>query len=237
MDEVGVAGAASLPTVRALDSLWFDTTAKPLWLPKTLLPYLRLRRRLDLAPVQRHQANVTLPKGALPNCKACRDICCVGRRNQVTLRLVDIATLLDIGRADLISTEWPSRDASHEAQTSAQRRFYRSQTHALFPTLKQDKSERCLALSEHNRCTLHPHWPLSCARFPYSLDRDDNEVFYSSRCGSAQMYEGSEALQRCEVMIDATLNAYNHRIRDFVLLELQRPALDRLALTQYLRLT
>lgn len=226
--------AHRFPTVEALDALFIKTTSKPLWLPPDLLRYLKLKRDIDLTQVRRKDAMVTLPRGALPNCRACTNSCCVGKENTVSLRLVDIARLIDLGRTDLIATEQPN--LAQVPSTMARRRFMASRSFAVFPVLKQDANHRCLALSADSRCSLHPHWPLSCARFPYSLDRDDNEVFYSSRCGSAEMYYESADVKRCEVMIDATLNAYNQRIRDFVLLEYARPALDALGLTRYLAL-
>jgi Fe-S-cluster containining protein len=219
----------TVPDTRSrLEALWLETTAEPLWMPKTLWRYIRLRRRVSLKVLARGDVDVPAPPRALPNCRACTDICCIGKKNQVSLRLVDIAMLMDMGRADLIAREHsePPQDSS------ARKRLAGSQTASMFPVLKQDEDERCLALGKDKRCSIYPQWPLSCARFPYSLDRDDHEIFYSPRCPS---YEIVQHHERINVMVDAALAAYNERIRDFILVEFAWPGLEQIGLAQYLR--
>jgi Fe-S-cluster containining protein len=214
---------------RALDALWRETTAEPLWMPKTLWRYLRLKRRINLAPLSRADVHVLPGPRALSKCRACTDSCCFGKKNEVSLRLVDIAVLMDLGRTDLISR----KKAALPEDSAARARFAQSRTRAVFPVLRQDESERCMALTSDKRCSLYPDWPLSCARFPYSLDLDDREIFYSPRCPSYTVVPNDE---RIETMIDAALGAYNERIRDWVLLEFARPSLDRLGFLAFLDL-
>ncbi len=215
---------------RALEALWRETTQKPLWLPKTLWRYLRLRRRIDLRSLSRFDLKVLGPPHGLPNCRACTDICCIGKKNQVSLRLVDIASLMDLGRTDLIARE----RVDPPADSVARERFLGSRTHATFPVLRQDENERCLALGRDRRCSLHPHWPLSCARFPYSLDLDDREIFYSPRCPSIDVTGHHE---RVNGMVDAAISAYNERIRDWILVEFAWPGLERHGFTAFLHKT
>jgi len=213
---------------RALEALWTETTAKSLWLPKTLWRYMNLKRRVNLRMLHRWDVDVPPPPRALPNCRACTDICCIGKKNQVSLRLVDIAMLMDMGREDLIAVEHdaPPKDSY------ARERFLQSRTYAMFPVLKQDEQERCAALGRDKRCTIYPAWPLSCARFPYSLDLEDKEIFYSPRCPSYDIVLGHE---RINVMIDAALTAYNERIRDFILVEFAWAGLQRHGFATYVR--
>src|SRR5262249_44265735 len=122
-----------------------------------------------------------------------------------------------------------------DSASGARRRFLTSRTFEVFPVLKQDTTERCLALGADKKCSLYPNWPLSCARFPYSLDLEAREIFYSPRCPVYDLVENPRDA-RVETMVDATLAAYNERIRDWILLEYQRPALVALGLTAFLRL-
>lgn len=217
----------------ALEAMWQETTKRPLWMPPTFLRWLRLSRRVNLTPLSRADVRVEGPRYGVSKCSACTDNCCVGKKSTVTLRLIDIATLIDIGRTDLIRRDKP-KDAEANP-TKARARFLASDAYKIFPVLKQDEHDRCLALDKGWRCSLHPHWPLSCARFPYSLDLDAREIFYSPRCPSYDVVDSSYE-PRVKTMIDATLAAYNERIRDFVLLEFARPGLERIGLTEYLNL-
>lgn len=217
-----------------LEALWRETTATPLWMPPRFLRWLRLARRVNLKPLLRRDVRVEGPRFGVSKCSVCTDNCCIGKRNTVSLRLVDIATLVDVGRTDLIRRDKPAISES-ERISSARARFLASDAYKLFPVLRQDDRDRCVALDDRNRCTLRPHWPLSCARFPYSLDLDAKEIFYSPRCPSYDIVETKEE-PRVKTMIDATLGAYNERIRDFVLVEMAPRGLERIGLLEWLNL-
>ncbi|MCC6811604.1 MAG: YkgJ family cysteine cluster protein [Deltaproteobacteria bacterium] len=223
------------PKRSALEALWTETTRRPLWLPPNLLRYVRLSRRVNLVPLRRRDVRVEGPRFGVSKCNACTNNCCVGKKNTVSLRLVDIATLIDLGRADLIRREKPRFSEADKLSSKARARFLASDAFTVFPVLRQDEHDRCAALSDGNRCTLHPHWPLSCARFPYALDLDAREVFYSPRCPSYDIVDAVSE-PRVKTMIDATLAAYNERIRDFVLLDHARAGLERIGLTEWLNL-
>jgi Fe-S-cluster containining protein len=217
--------------VRALEALWQKVSAKPLWLPPHFWRYLRLRRRIELRELARSDVRISTPLPVANNCRACTDTCCVGKKNTVSLRLIDIAWLLDGDRTDLIAADKPTFTDSE--MSAARRRFTESRTFAMFPVLRQDAAERCAALGPSGACSLYPHWPLSCARFPYSLDLSEREIFYSPRCGSLSP-TASFAEPRVRMMIDATLAAYNQRIRDWILCDYAWGELTRIGLTRFL---
>ena len=87
------------------------------------------------------------------------------------------------------------------------------------------------ALDKNLRCTLHPHWPTSCERFPYSLSAVRREVVWGTRCG-VQRREPTAA--RSDELFHAAVAAYNERIKDAVLLTHARSALDALGLGTWL---
>lgn len=219
------------PAVRALDALWLQVSAQPLWLPPNFWRFLKLRRKIELREVQRKDFHITTPAPLVTSCRACTDTCCVGKKNTVSLRLVDIAWLLDLGRTELIANDKPT--FTEDETSRARHRFTESSTFKMFPVLRQDARERCLALSASGDCTLYPDWPLSCARFPYSIDLTEREIFYSPRCASFSRV-GSFDEPRIRVMIDAALSAYNQRIRDWILLDYAWAELEKIGVTRFL---
>lgn len=219
------------PAVQALERLWREVSAKPLWLPPNFWRFIKLRGRFELREISRRDFHISTPIPLVTNCRACTDTCCVGKKNTVSLRLVDIAWLIDLGRTDLMTADKP--DFAEDEMSRARQRFTESTTFARFPVLRQDARERCLALSVGGDCTLYPHWPLSCARFPYSIDLSDREIFYSPRCPSFTRSESFDE-PRIRMMVDAALAAYNQRIRDWILLDYAWPALERIGVTRFL---
>ncbi len=172
------------------------------------------------------------PAGKINDCSCCSDICCVGPRSTVLLRLKDIATLLDLGRSDLLTTQKPRFGEDEQLSHPALRRHLASDAWHTFPVLRQDSMGACAALSRSGQCSLYPHWPLSCARFPYSLHADEREVFFSKRCESYWIRPGVD--QRIEKMARAAVESYNERIRDAVLLEYARDRLGQIGLLPFL---
>lgn len=93
----------SLPTVQALDALWGRVQQKPLWAPPNFWRYLKLRSQVRLRFLNVSEVDVKIPAGKINACSECFDICCVSPHSTVLLRLRDIATLMDVGRTDLIA--------------------------------------------------------------------------------------------------------------------------------------
>lgn len=223
-----------LPTVQALSALWDEVRTRPLWAPPNFWRYLKLRREMRLRLLRPERAQVVAPPGKVNDCSSCTDICCIGPRSTVLLHLRDIATLVDIGRTELIR---PPKDKPRfsEAEFQARpalRRHTQSRAWRTFPVLKQNSFYACAALSREGKCSLYPHWPLSCARFPYSLHADAMEVFYSPRCQSFWIRpDKGDNIQR---MVEDAVASYNERIMDFVLLAYRPAELAALGLLAFL---
>ena len=218
---------------RGLEALWRTVTARPLWLPPNFFRYLRLSRNVDTRRVRRDQVRVTAPPQQLPHCRACSEICCIGKNNTVSLRLVDTATLIDLDREGLMTTEKPVFTAAELRASPARATLVGSPAYRRLPVMGQDEQGRCRALTDDNRCSLYPNWPVSCARFPYALDLQAGEIFDSKRCASHQQAT-REDLGRINGMVDATLAAYNERIRDCILLEYAPEGLQKLGIARFL---
>ncbi len=174
------------------------------------------------------------PPGKINDCTGCTDICCIGPRSTVLLRLRDIATLIDIGREDLISQDKPRFSTAEIAQRPALRRHVGSSGWDIFPVLAQNSMGACAALTLDGKCEIYPNWPLSCARFPYALHNNFREVFFSRRCDS--FWVRPDAEQPVRDMAQAAVDAYNERIKDLVLLEYAAEPLTKLGLVRHLRL-
>lgn len=217
----------------ALQALWQEVAARPLWAPPNFFRYLRLRRRLRLGFVDPQRVRLLAPEWKVNDCEHCTDICCVGPSSSVLLRLHDIATLIDIGRASLMTHDKPAFSAAQVKDRPALDRQLRSESWQRFPVLKQSAMGACVALTDAGRCGLHPHWPLACARFPYALHADDAEVFYSRRCDS--FWIRSDAGGRVQAMSAAAVASYNERIKDLVLLAYAPRRLAELGLLTHLR--
>lgn len=225
---------SQLPTVAALQALWDEVAQKPLWAPPHFWKYLRLRWQMRLSLMRPEHVTIVAPTGKVNDCSECTDICCLGARSTVLLRLRDIAMLCDIQRTDLITHTKPIFSQTQLAHNPALARQTSSQSWQIFPVLRQNSFGACVALNNEGRCGLYPHWPLSCQRFPYFLDTDFKEVKYSQRCQSFWIHPKQE--KQVDVMRVAAVAAYNERIKDAILLAYAPKRLEKLGLMSYLRL-
>lgn len=223
---------AELPTVRALRQLWHQVSARPLWAPPNFWRYLALRRHMRLQLLDARRIPVAAIEGKFNDCSSCTDICCIGPQSTVLLRLQDIATLHDIGRTDLLTLQKPKFTAAALQSRPALRRQVSSVAWRVFPALRQDSMRACAALDRDGKCTLYPHWPLACARFPYALHVDDLDIFYSRRCQSFWIHPSGK--ERVTAMAAAAVASYNERIKDAVLLAYAREHVAELGLLNYL---
>ena len=224
--------ARPLPTVAALERLWEEVAGRPLWAGGRFFLYLRLRARMRLSMLRPERLTSIVPEGKVNDCSACTDICCIGHEQTVSLRFRDIATLVDIGREDLMTKTKPAFSATTLAAKPALARTVVSETWRRFPVLAQNAFGACKALSDEGKCTLYPHWPTSCARFPYALDVEADELTYSPRCRS--FWIRPDAGAKVTAMKVAAVAAYNERIKDLVLLAYAPERLAELGLTRHL---
>ena len=230
-------GREGLPTVRRLAGLWREVRRRPLWAPPNFWRYARLRRRMRLGLVDPDQVVVVgppAPLGKVNDCRNCLNNCCVGPRATVLLGLRDLAALVDLGRTDLIGGAKPCFDAHERARRPALARLTASRAWQIFPVLRQGALGACRALDAHGRCSLFPDWPLACARFPYALDIERAEAFFSPRCPSYWVRPGADRL--AVAMKAKAVAGYNARIQDAILLHYARGALEELGLARFLDL-
>ena len=223
-----------LPTVEALDNLWTEVSAKPLWAPPNFWRYLKLRWRTKLKQINPHKVKIHAPGGKINHCQSCTDNCCIGPNSTVLLRLYDIATLIDIDKTHLISQQKPGFDAKVLEKRPAMQKHVASRAWEIFPVLDKNSFNACAALTNDGLCSLYPYWPLSCARFPYSLNLETSHIFYSRRCDSFWIRSGVQ--EEITSMRLAAVACYNERIKDAVLLQYAPKQLAELGLLSYLNL-
>lgn len=224
--------APTLPTVAKLDALWNEVADRPLWAPSRFFRYLKLRYRFRLEFLSQSEIKTYAPPGKVNDCSNCMENCCIGSKNTVLLGFRDIATLVDINRTDLLTQRKPTFPRDDLAQNPALARMVASRAWAQFPVLAKNEFGACRALDEAGRCTVYPHWPLACARFPYSLYLDPPEIRYSPRCRSFWIHpEKADEAQR---MAANAVAGYDERLKDQILLAFASERLSTIGLLKFL---
>lgn len=219
-------------TERALEAIYAEESAR-FYSLRNIVPMLRLRRRFNLTPASLDGLQVLMPRGQVPDCDNCVDLCCTGPNALVSLRLRDVAALVDLGRTDLLTFERPEplpKKQARKEQTWARREADGSIFHRAFPVLARDPTGTCMALTEDRLCGLWPSWPSSCARYPYALDIKNNVVFYAAGCRSTRLAPVEEAPIAVRRLVRAAVDGYNQRLRDVLLLAFARERLRDLGL-------
>ncbi len=216
----------------ALDELWQDLSHHGLWRRPYTWKYIKLLTHYRLRLLAPHEVKILIPRGKVNYCHECCDNCCLGKHSAVLLHLQDIALLLDHDNEHYISQKKPTFAKEVLLERPALERNQRSIYWRVFPIIKQNKFHACSALGVDGLCKLYPHWPLSCARFPYSLHADDRRIFFSPRCPSYLLDEVRGA--RASLMAKAAVDAYNAAIKDIILLHYLPEKLADLGLLQYL---
>lgn len=229
------AGAPSSGPVRqALDALWAGHRSK--WrrlLSRRAITELRLRASFDLDLMAPARVANAVELGTIPDCARCEDICCAGLENVVSLRLVDVALLIDVGRTDVISVRKPRFPDRMMRDKPALWELMGSELYRTLPVLRQHGPQRiCAALGPDLQCSLHPHWPLSCERFPYTLQAARRRVIWGTRCASKRADPGFAPRQ--EALVAGAIATWNERVRDAVLLAHARPELDAMGIGAFL---
>jgi Fe-S-cluster containining protein len=145
-----------------------------------------------------------------------------------------VAALVDMGLQAHIGFDHLQSTAP-QVLSWARREHEGSVFHQVFPTLVRDTTATCTLLDGERNCSVYPHWPLSCARYPYALDVKYGVVFYAKGCTSTTTLPYPQATAKQRALVQAVVNAYNERIKDMVLLALCRAELSALGLTAHLR--
>ena len=218
------------PTQAGLDALWARHRSR--WrrlLSPHMVKELVLRASFDVDLIAPHRIANLVPKGTIPDCEACPNVCCAGLENVVSLRLKDVAQLVDMDRTDLMTKQKPNFPRWMLAERPNLAELVASTLWRALPVMRQvGDLNVCAALGRDMKCTLYPRWPTSCERFPYSLSAARRVVQWGTRCPVKRRDPLYEA--RSQALFEASIGAYNERIRDAVLLAHARPDLDALGL-------
>ncbi|MCB9653058.1 MAG: hypothetical protein H6729_02855 [Deltaproteobacteria bacterium] len=233
--DVNVIAATACNTFDALDALW--ARHRQPWrrlFSRRVVRELELRAHFDLDLLSPAAIKNQIPTGQVPDCARCDDICCMGIENIVSLRLVDIARLIDIGRTDLIARKKPHFPRGLLQKRPSLQELVASELWQTLPVLKQNVlagHRVCAALRADMRCTLYPNWPTSCERFPYTLAAR-RRIVWGQRCPSKKTSE--EFKTRSRELFSSAVDTYNERIKDAVLLWHARKDLDDLGIGTWL---
>lgn len=222
------------PLERALDELWKKARMR-LYMPRHLFTWLDLSRRFDLHFVRTSELEIAIPRGLVPDCEACVEICCTGPNARVSLRLVDIAALVDAGLEEHIVHEPPAAERLTFGTWAAKELGW-SVFSRCFPVLRRDATGTCTLLTEDRLCGAYPAWPLSCARYPYSLDVLHRRLFLAKGCQSHRFVTVDDVPGKVRGLVEAAVRSYNERIKDIILLHVALEELDALGLLRFLRL-
>jgi Fe-S-cluster containining protein len=223
-----------------LEELWKKAKGR-VYQPGYLVKTFRLRRYFELRSIQLHEVKVEILKSQVPDCDNCVDICCTGPNAVVSLRLSDIARLVDAGLSQHIVR--PRPDATDEGKVQGKRLpVFSRASHDLkeslysrvFPVLSRDKTGTCTLLDENRLCGAYPGWPLSCARYPFALDADNKRMFWAAGCGEKTLLPATETAGRVRDLVEACLRSYNERIKDVVLLHVALPELFDMGFFEFL---
>ena len=214
------------PIEKQLRSLW-DEARNRVYHPKNWFKLQKMRRRFDLSFILYKDIKIMVPAGKVPDCDTCLDICCTGPKSIVSLRLRDIAALLDAGLQQHITHE-----RARFAILGNSSIF-----DTIFPVLAQDRTQTCTLLDENRMCGAYPHWPISCARYPYAVDALNKVVFYAKGCGSSDLLPPYEVAERTRYLVQAAIESYNERIKDIFLIYFAKTDLEKIGLNQYLNLS
>jgi hypothetical protein len=153
----------------------------------------------------------------------------------VSLRLRDIATLCDQGLEEHIVHERPA-PGDDEEPTWARQEFDWSVFQRMFPVLSRDATGTCTLLTDARLCSAWPHWPLSCARYPYALDVLNSRVVLARGCESHRTMDIDDAPDSIKNLVTAAVDSYNARIKDLILLHTATGELHELGLLDHLQL-
>jgi hypothetical protein len=218
------------PVSEGLEALWsgYRSAWRRLLSPRAITE-LRLRASFDVDLIAPWRIANKIPKGTIPDCASCDDICCAGLENVVSLRLRDVAMLIDIDRTDLMTKKKPNFPRAWLRTRPNLHELVGSELWRALPVMRQVGEQRiCAALTPDLKCGIHPSWPTSCERFPYTLSAVRRDVTWGTRCPSRRV--GTEHIERSEELYWSAIDAYNERVKDAVLLAHAEEELDALGL-------
>lgn len=182
---------------------------------RSLLGYWRnlrnaRRYRLRVLP---DDLEVTSPPNQIPACGKCNEPCCASPRSVVSLRLLDVARLVDAGYGDAIAVDEAAGDWPKETRTAiAEQREL--DTWRYFPWLQKRSDGSCI-LFENGICVAYEHRPLQCRAFPLQVDESAAQVRWASFCRSTS--STSSGLEH-QAAVEAARESYHEKVRDLLTL-------------------
>ncbi len=198
-----------------LESVWVGRVRRRALRLRNIGRNLRLWRRFRLHPLRRESLDLRVSAGQIPDCAACEELCCIGPRNTISLRLEDLARLLDADLEWAISRHKPIYSRELLQKYPSLREIERLTTYRCFPVLRQRADGSCVFLTRRGRCAIYAIRPLRCRRFPYRLDAELKAIVYSSACKS---FRRDGTPWEVEAMAEAVTQNYNAKIRDLLML-------------------
>jgi Fe-S-cluster containining protein len=174
---------------------------------------------------------VDVAPGVVPDCEACSDRCCADPAGVTSLRLVDVARLVDAGLADAIGdppdAEEQLDDEVHRALVDVATR----DSFRLFPVLRKRGDGACVLLDERGRCSAYDVRPLACRAFPFQVDETLARVRFSNRCQSRRHDAAVEASERA---VAEAVTSARAQAQDLVTIRHGHDALVDIGLARYL---
>jgi Fe-S-cluster containining protein len=218
----------------ALNKLWTEVSYRKLFKLKNFFQDLILLQRYDLRFISPEKLKIAFDSHLLPDCANCPENCCHGAENTVSLRLIDIARLLDANLAEAIDLD---------NRSFRQDKYFKKNPHALrlvsndswkfFPVLKR-VNNICPYLDKDNRCSIYQHRPITCRRFPYIITSDKKNIVFSQKCHKTKLTNNKN---QQETLLNAAIDSYNEKIKDLILLHYARKELSKIGLIKYLNIT
>ena len=217
-----------------LNVLWQEVSTKRVFQFKNILKDFYLLHKYDLRFVRPGQLRIRFDRELVPDCANCAKNCCHGAENTVSLRLVDIARLLDAGLAEAIDLDNQSfREDPYFKTNKKLLRSLNNDSWNFFPVLKRINNI-CPYLDRKKRCTIYAHRPLTCRRFPYVLATSKRDLLFSKKCYNPKK---SESAKLPAQLFQDSIDSYNERVKDLILINYAKQELIELGLGRYLNIT
>jgi Fe-S-cluster containining protein len=206
VDEVPVTAGAR---ERALaDST--DRAHSALQSPAQLATRWRIEKRFALHVPVDDDVVVDAPARTAPACETCADPCCARANAIVSLRLTDVARLVDNGLARALVeprallARFPAL-ANEIAGLGERDSFSRA-----FVLDKRD--DGTCVFFERGKCTIHDVKPLVCRAFPFQLDETRARVRWASSCESKRAGRNDDT----RAGVSAAIASYRAKVNDVV---------------------
>jgi Fe-S-cluster containining protein len=178
--------------------------------PAHLAARWRIEQRFALRVPTIDDVVVDAPARTAPACDTCADPCCARANAIVSLRLDDVARLVDSGHAHalvdprVLLTRFPALSSACAALVE------RDSFARAFVLDKRD--DGTCVFFDGARCAIHEVKPLVCRAFPFQIDETRARVRFASSCQSTRA--GSDDDTRAGVA--AALASYAAKVSDVV---------------------